>query len=214
MLMNTLKYHKGTAYNLLNMMKYQITEITVTIKVAEYIRDYRDVDKFIVYCKQCNRYNACWSCPPYDFDPTGCMMKHENAHIIGTKINIDKALLNECTGIQPCKDASYQILGEVRRSLDVKLLALEQYYPGSRAFFAGTCRLCELGDCTRIFGKRCIYPDKIRPSLEAFGFDISKTSSQLLNTELQWGSKERLPDYFVLVSALFTSRAIEKITWQ
>lgn len=31
------------------------------------VADYRDADKFIVYCKQCNRYGNCWACPPYLF---------------------------------------------------------------------------------------------------------------------------------------------------
>ena len=159
------------------MIKYQLTDITATIEVAEYIRNYRDVDKFIVYCHACNRYNSCWACPPFD-------------------------------------DVSYQILEEVRRGLDDKLLNLKQQYSNSLVFFAGTCHLCKPDECTRISGKPCLYPDKVRPSLEAFGFDISKTSLQLLHTELKWGSKERLPEYFVLVSGLFTNQEIENIAWQ
>jgi predicted metal-binding protein len=116
-------------------------------------------------------------------------------------------------GEQQCKDATYSILGEVRRNLDDRLLALEQQYPDSRAFFAGSCRLCKREECTRIIGEPCLYPNKIRPSLESFGFDISKISLQLLNTELKWGTKERLPEYYHLVSGLFTSRKIENITW-
>ena len=133
-------------------------------------------------------------------------MKFKHVCIIGTKITPDDTFLSECTGQQQCKDASYQILSEVRRGLDNKLLNLERQYPDSLAFFAGTCHLCKQGECTRISGKPCLHPEKIRPSLEAFGFDISKTSLQLFNTELKWGSKERLPEYFVLVSGFFTDR--------
>ena len=195
-------------------MKYKLNTITATISVEEYIRQYRDVDKFIGYCKQCNCYDACWACPPFDFDVTNRLMQYKNAHIIGTKIILDDALLNECSGTQQCREKSYQVIGEVRCVLDEKMLALERQYTDSLAFFAGTCHLCGQGKCTRIDGKPCLYPDKIRPSLEAFGFDISKTSSQLLNTDLKWGSQERLPEYFVLVSGLFTNREVESITWQ
>jgi len=188
-------------------MRYRLNDITATIAVEEYIHDYRDVEKFIGYCKQCNSYNACWACPPFDFDTTERIQGYKTAHISGTKITLDDALLNECTGSQQCKEMSYRILTEVRHGLDNKLLALELQYPDSRAFFAGTCRLCKPGKCMRVAGKPCLYPDHIRPSLESFGFDVSKTTSQLLNTELKWGTKERLPEYFVLVSGFFTNHA-------
>jgi predicted metal-binding protein len=195
-------------------MQYQLNAITATIEVDEYIRDYRDVDTFIGYCKQCACYNACWACPPFDFNATEHMMQYHHAHIIGTKIILDTALRNACAGVQQCKDTAYRIIRKVRRGLDRKLLALERQYPGSRAFFAGTCHMCKQGACTRIVGKPCVYPDTIRPSLEAFGFDIGKTSSQLLNTDLRWSSEEGLPEYFVLVSGLFTNREMKSITWQ
>lgn len=191
-------------------MKYQLSHMAVTINVAEYIHKYRDVEKFIGYCKQCHSYNACWACPPFDFDTTK-LTNYKNAHIIGTKITLDHTLRNECTGSQQCKDMSYQIIKEVRCGLDNNLLAWESQYPDSRAFFAGTCYLCKQGECRRIFEKPCLHPAQIRPSLESLGFDISKTTSQLLNTELKWGSQERLPEYFVLVSGLFTNQDIESV---
>ena len=44
---------------------------------------------------------------------------------------------------------------------------------------------------------------KVRPSLEAFGFDIAKTLSELFNIELLWGKDGKLPEYLVLVSGFF-----------
>jgi hypothetical protein len=106
-------------------MEYQLNDIVATIEVDEYIRDYRDVDRFIDFCKQCGCYNACWACPPFDFDTTECMLNYGNAHIIGTKITLSNSLINECTGLENCKNTAYRIIGEVRRSLDDKLLYLE-----------------------------------------------------------------------------------------
>jgi predicted metal-binding protein len=193
-------------------MKYQLNGITATIEVGEYTRDYRDVEKFIGYCKQCYSYNACWACPPFDFDATKLMANYKNAHIIGTKITLDSTLRNERTGLQQCKDMSYQIIKEVQHELDNKLLTWELQYPDSRVFFAGTCHLCKQGECQRIVGKPCLHSAYIRPSLESLGFDISKTTLQLLKTELKWGSLERLPEYFVLVSGVFTNREIASMT--
>ena len=191
-------------------LKYALSYVSAQIEVKELIHHYRDTEKFIAYCKECNRYNACWACPPFDFDTTKRLMNYKQACIIGTKITLDNTLLNECTEVQQCKEASYQIIREVRHNIDRKLLALEQRYSGSLVFFAGTCHLCTQGECMRIFGKACLHPDKIRPSLEAFGFDIGKISLQLLNIELKWSKEKCLPEYFVLVSGLLTN---ENIRW-
>ncbi len=53
------------------------------------------------------------------------------------------------------------------------------------------------------FGTPCRHPEKVRPSLEAFGFDIAKTLSELFNIELLWGKDGKLPEYLVLVSGFF-----------
>lgn len=45
---------------------YNTTLIIAEIDLGEYIRDYREPEKFIGYCKQCDRYNSCWACPPFD----------------------------------------------------------------------------------------------------------------------------------------------------
>jgi predicted metal-binding protein len=184
-------------------LDYQLKNVVATIGTEEYLRQYRDAGRFIEFCKQCNRYSACWACPPFDFDTTECLSKYTMACIIGTKITLDKALINKIADWERCTSATYRIVEEVRRDLDDRLLDLEEFYFDSRAFFAGACHICPQGTCTRITGQACRYPHKIRPSLESFGFDISKTSSQLLNIELKWSKKGKLPEYFVLVSGLF-----------
>jgi predicted metal-binding protein len=65
--------------------------------------------------------------------------------------------------------------------------------------------------CTRIKGKPCISPDKVRPSLESFGFDVSKTSLQLLNVEMKWSLEGVLPPYFVLVSGFLTNADVGQL---
>ena len=187
---------------------YKVSHFIVSIKTDDYIGNYRDVDTFVVYCKECNRYNACWSCPPFDFDMEEYIFPYKIAYIIGTKIILDTDVIRENTGLELCNKAAYNIVEEVRLSLDRKLLEMETVFPGSKAFFGGTCHICPLGECTRIKGKPCIKPDKVRPSLEAFGFDITKTSSELLNIEMKWSNNGVLPEYFTLVSGFFTSKEI------
>ena len=67
--------------------------------------------------------------------------------------------------------------------------------------FPGSCLLCP--SCTRTEGAPCLYPKKVRPSLEACGFDIGKTTTELLNIELKWGESGKMPEYITLVSAVF-----------
>ncbi len=187
---------------------FSTTTITAEIDLDNYIRHYRDADKFIGYCKVCDRYNRCWACPPFDFNKEEYIALHKKAYIIGTKINLSEQVIRDNQGWDRCAKISYEIIEEVRRVLDNKLLMLEKQYPEGKAFFAGTCHICPKGECMRIKGEPCIAPESIRPSLEAFGFDVSKTSSELLNVEMLWGKKGLLPEYFILVSGFFTSKEI------
>lgn len=186
------------------------TEITC-IKTAEYISEYRNTEKFIVFCKQCNKYGNCWACPPYDFNTTDYMSKYDKAYIIGTKIMLSEDIKLKCTDAEESKTTGAKIVAEVRSILDKQLLKVETEHPDSRAFFAGTCHLCDAGDCTRIKNEACRYPDMIRHSLESFGFDIGKTAQDLLGIELKWSNDGSLPEYLTLVSGLFTNNKIRGI---
>ena len=59
-----------------------------------------------------------------------------------------------------------------------------------------------LEKCTRREGLPCRHPESIRPSLEALGFDIARTASELFGIPLQWGSPGTFPAYLTLISAI------------
>lgn len=193
---------------------YKVSNSIAKISLEEYIAKYRDTGKFIEYCKKCNRYNACWACPPFDFDAEKYISSYETVYIIGTKIIIDADVIEENTGWERCTRASYRMIEEVRLTLDKKLLELEASLPESKAFFAGTCHICPADKCTRLKGKPCIFPDEIRPSLESFGFDISKTSAELLKIEMKWSRDGILPEYFTLISGFFANTEIDELQWK
>ncbi|MBK5722935.1 DUF2284 domain-containing protein [Dysgonomonas sp. Marseille-P4677] len=184
---------------------YSSENYVSSISTADYIAKYRDVDKFIVFCQQCNKYNNCWACPPFGFDKEEYIMKYKNAYIIGTKITLSEEIRLSCKNNEDSKSTGVKIIEEVRKNLDKQLLQAESETLNSRAFFAGTCHFCPKEDCTRIVGKPCRYPDKIRPSLESLGFDIGKTTEELLGIKLQWSTDGSPPEYLVLVSGLFTN---------
>ena len=64
-----------------------------------------------------------------------------------------------------------------------------------------------LQPCARQDAKPCRHPHDVRVSLEAVGFNLGKTTSQLLGIDLKWGGKDRLPEYITLVTALLTNDA-------
>lgn len=181
------------------------------IPVTDYIANYRDADRFIVYCKQCDKYKNCWACPPYDFDTAEYILKYERIYIIGTKISLSEDIRRKCKNVEESKSTGAKAIADVRKVLDKQLLDVESNIVDSKAFFAGTCHICEPEDCTRIQSEPCRYPDKIRHSLESFGFDIGKTTEGLLGIELKWSNDSSLPEYFTLVSGLFTNQEITDI---
>ncbi len=182
-----------------------------SISADDYITGFRNTDKFIEFCKQCNKYGHCWACPPFMFSTDDYIHGYEYVYIIGTKIAFTESARMQNTSLEKNKEIVLHAIAETRRKLDQQLLALEKIVAGSKAFFAGTCHLCDEDDCTRDHHEPCRYPEKIRPSLEAFGFDIGKTSEKLLNIELKWSHDERLPEYLTLVSGLFTNIAITDV---
>ncbi|MBQ4231187.1 MAG: DUF2284 domain-containing protein, partial [Salinivirgaceae bacterium] len=67
----------------------------------------------------------------------------------------------------------------------------------------GKCLYCGDKPCARIDGKPCRHPDKVRPSLEAYGFDIVRTASELLGVDIKWSDGKHVPDYLTLVCGVF-----------
>ena len=86
------------------------------------------------------------------------------------------------------------------RIMGVKIIPNNKQLPFG---FVGTCPYCGSAPCARISGKPCRHPEKVRPSLEAFGFDMSKTAKDLLGLEIKWSQGELIPEYLTLVCGVF-----------
>ena len=160
---------------------FTLTHVTATIPLEDYVRDYRDKERFMGYCKQCGQYGKRWSCPPYDFDVDTYIAGYQQVMILGTK--------------------TIKLMDECHRQL-------EKEYPGSLSFTGAKCFLCTPEPCARLKNEPCRHPEQMRHSLESVGFDISKTASQLLGMELKWATGIELPEYLVLVTALFVKGEI------
>ena len=98
-----------------------------------------------------------------------------------------------------------EIVSAVKRAADERLRKLEARIPESLSLSSGGCILCE--NCTRKEGKPCRQPDKMRYSLDAFGFDLSAITKDIFHIEILW-CKGSLPKYFTLIHALLAKQPV------
>ncbi len=186
---------------------YKLNYIFNGISMIDFKKDYYNPKVFLEYCKKCKNYSKLWSCPPYDFCIDDLINKYTNVYLIGTKINFTNETINSIT-LDMIKDFTYKTLADVRKEIGAGLLDIEKEHTDSISLYPGSCLICK--SCTRPQNKPCRYPDRMRYSLESLGFDVSKTANYLLNTPILWSS-DKLPEYFTLVSAVFTNKVIDNI---
>lgn len=174
---------------------YKIEEFSVDITVDEYMARFRDEKRFIELCKQCPNYGNSWGCPPFDYDTESFLRRYEYAHLMVAKI------IPEDKDIPLAK--TQELIRPERIRIENELLGMEQQYGGRAFAYIGRCLHCKDAICTRRCHKPCMHPEKVRPSLEAYGFDIGRTLSELFDIELLWGKNGKIPEYLTLVSGFF-----------
>jgi predicted metal-binding protein len=176
------------------MIDYSVEEFTASIAVDEYIRRFRDVAT-IGGCHSCDNYGRSWGCPPFDFDVEERLRQYDEVQLIALKITPKESAL-------PIAVAQELILPE-RKQLDGRLLEMERQYNGLVCSYVGECYYCAEESCSRLCGAPCRHPHLVRPSLEAYGFNVARTMHELFGMELQWGKDGVLPDHLIIVCALF-----------
>lgn len=176
-------------------MEYTIKYFTSDISVDKYIKRFRNEERFIELCKECPNFGCSWGCPPFDFDTEIFLRQYKYAHLMATMI---RPIRDDI----PIDNMHEFILPERIRT-EKKLLEMEHKYNGYTFAYSGQCLYCNDSECTRKRNRPCLHPDKVRPSLSAFGFDIGRTFSELFGIELLWGKDGILPEYLMLVSGLF-----------
>lgn len=115
------------------------------------------------------------------------------------------------TKIIPCDDnipfsESGKLVLPERKRIQKQLLDMEKQCNGYSFVYTGSCLYCPQGTCTRLENQPCRYPNLIRPSLEACGFDIGLTLSELFDIELKWGKNGLLPEYLMMVSGFLHNK--------
>lgn len=178
------------------------TSITVsTSPLPEFVSQYRHQEKFIAFCQNCHNYNTRWSCPPLHFDVAQFLTNFNHILIVGIKIIYDRNTIESANTLTKVKEITTHSLRIEKQKLSEQMLCMEKQLPGSVSLSSGGCSLCEL--CQRCNSLPCKYTDKMRHSLDSFGFDLSAITCDLLDIKLLW-SKDRLPEYYTLIHALLT----------
>lgn len=186
------------------METLQIEKNSCQISLEEYRREYQDVEKFQGYCAKCRNFGQQWVCPPFDFDLNAILDQYSMVDIFGYKMLLPERLLDKKFSMEEQREIGDMYMTQVRAIIDPELWDLEQQHPGSRAFYAGSCHLCDPYKCTRVAEKPapCRHPLKARNSLENFGFDLKRTAEELLDTPMLWGRDGMLPPYYFFIAAL------------
>ncbi|MEG0874765.1 MAG: DUF2284 domain-containing protein [Clostridiales bacterium] len=182
---------------------------TVYMNTEDYIKQYRDIPKFLEFCKACPRYEKCWACPEHGFDVENFLAPYPHVYLIGAKIIIDDEQRNSVKGKDAVGAMAEEITKDARAKLDPIVLSLEKTMGENEALccYGGTCYLCLT--CAKIMGQPCVHPGERRASLESLGFDVAGTTLDLLGYELLW-SEDSLPEYLTVVSALFSKKLLPK----
>ena len=185
---------------------------TVTVNsgmLSEFIRRYQHRDKFLAFCKDCKNFNTRWSCPPLAIDVDRFLQNYNYIYVIGVQIIYDADTIQRADTSEKIKHVTTQSLQDVKTRLSDALLALEKQIPGSISLASGGCSVCQR--CRRCDQLPCRYPEKMRYSLDSFGFDLTALTSDALQIELKW-AQNSLPAYYTLVHALLTRQAVPDLS--
>lgn len=185
-------------------LSYKTERFRVETDVNSYVEDYHRADHFLPFCQECKNYGRRYGCPPFDSDPLSIIKQYDSVRIIGVKLTPDDATL-------PLSSAN-ELMAPVILAMNQELLQEEKRLHGFACGFVGECPYCDGEPCARREGKPCRHPDKVRPSLEALGFDIGKTAQQLLGIDIKWSHDGHIPEYLTLVCGLFYMSHRDELT--
>ena len=144
---------------------YMVQELTAVMSVDELIELFHKPQKVWALCKACPNYGHKWGCPPFNFDVAEMLAKYRHARLFVSKI----AFANDPPAPAE-KDAAMR--SELAK-MESRLLDLECKCGGLASANIGGCERCKECGCTRPNGVSCRHPELVRPSLEAYGFDVA-----------------------------------------
>ena len=177
-----------------NGIAYLADDFTAEISLDRYNKEFRKKEQCYNACLACHNFGRRWGCPPFEYDTETVLSKFSTVKLFATLITPME------TGLPLSRYEEF--LAPERERIETMLLELEKETGGRSFGFVGKCTYCGESPCARISGNPCRHPDKVRPSLESFGYDIEQTLCNLFNIQLIWGKNNCMPEYLTLVCAL------------
>ena len=192
-------------------MEYAVEYRHNSLPMQAFRQRYQNREKYIAYCKECPKYDTVWSCPPLQFETDDFLARFAWVNVAGVKINLSPKIIKYADTSEKIKYTGWKILSAVKMDMEEKMRGMEKILPKSISLSSGGCTICK--NCTRKANQPCRWPDKMRYSLDAFGFDLSAITRDMLGIEILW-CKNRLPDYFTLIHGILTVEEMPVDIWK
>ncbi len=174
------------------------------------------------YCQQCNNYGNNYSCPDFDFDEEVELkaypwvtlvltiastepLKQQWGSLSTKKFESQVSELHD--GASAISSVAMQAFNEIKDPMTNLLLEIERAIPDSISSPPGSCTSCQT--CLKSTCKSCVYPEKLRYSLEAYGFLVSEIYKDFFALDLEW-SNDKLPDAYHTCSAIFSKTPVDE----
>lgn len=143
---------------------YTVEELSTTMAIGVLVERFHRPEKVWMFCKVCPNYGRKWGCPPFEYDVVEKILKYNYIELFATRVVFTVAAL--------LPDEKELIARTECTCIESKLLALERTTKGVASANIGGCERCTECGCTRPNGAPCRHPELLRPSLEAYGFDV------------------------------------------
>lgn len=191
-------------------MNYITQYHKASMPLTVFRKKYQDREKYMAYCRECPNFGTVWSCPPLSFDVDTYLSDFTWVNILCAKIILNDRVIADADTPDKIKSTGWDILLAVKLDMEEKLRRMEKFIPVGVALSSGGCNLCK--ECSRKDGQPCRQPDKMRYSLDAFGFDLTAITKDMFDIDILW-CKDRLPDYFTLIYGLLTKDEMPSDLW-
>ena len=181
-------------------MIYKVSRKKASVAASEFVERYRDPERMASMCGECPSFGKSWGCPPHDFNVASFSDGYTTVELMATIIEFDEQVRASCRARAKAREVAERAMNEVLGTLLPEMYEMERQAPGSRCF-TFRCRMCPEG-CTRPLGQPCRFPERLRYSLEAVGFDVTAAAQDILGISLEWSKDGSLPRHITLITAL------------
>ena len=143
---------------------YTVEELSTTMAIGVLVERFHRPEKVWALCEACPNYGRKWGCPPFEDNVLDKTLKYNHIELFVIKIVFADMALSSAE-----KNA---IMRSELTRIESHLLELERTTGGLASANIGGCERCTECGCTRPNGAPCRHPELLRPSLEAYGFDV------------------------------------------